>query len=51
MQFLFDNEGALHHRSVDACQGIRNYLGIFEMMLRSTMKRVESRGGHFEHLL
>jgi hypothetical protein len=50
-----DNEEALHHRIVDACQTIRNYPGIFERMRRSMMRRVEacieSYGGHFEHLL
>jgi hypothetical protein len=50
-----DNEEALHHRTVDACQTIRNYPGIFERMRWSMMRRVEacieSRGGHFEHLL
>jgi hypothetical protein len=49
-----DNEEALHHRIVDACQTIRNYPAIFERMLRSMMRCVEacieSRGGHFEHL-
>jgi hypothetical protein len=50
-----DNEEAFHHRTVDACQTIRNYPGIFERMRRSMMRRVEacteSHGGHFEHLL
>jgi hypothetical protein len=50
-----DNEDALHHRIVDACQTIRNYPGIFERMRRSMLRRVEacieSHGGHFEHLL
>jgi hypothetical protein len=50
-----DNEWALHHRTVDVCQTIRNYPGIFERMRRSLMRRVEacieSHGGHFEHLL
>jgi hypothetical protein len=49
------NEGALHHRSVDACQTIRNYPGIFGRMWRSMMRRVESciesHGRHFVHLL
>jgi hypothetical protein len=49
------NEEALHHRIVDASQTIRIYLGIFERMRRSMMRRVEacmeSHGGHFEHLL
>jgi hypothetical protein len=38
----FDNEEALHHRIVDACQTIRNYPGIFERMRRSMMRRVEA---------
>jgi hypothetical protein len=50
-----DNEESLHHRSVDACQTIRNFPGIFERMRRSMMRRVEtwseSHGGHFEYLL
>jgi hypothetical protein len=50
-----DNEEALYHRIVDACQTMRNFPGIFEQMRRSMMRRVEacveSRGGHFEHLL
>jgi hypothetical protein len=50
-----DNEMALHHPIVDACQSIRNYPGIFDRMRRSMMRRVEacieSHGGHFEHLL
>jgi hypothetical protein len=44
-----DNEEALH-RTVDTCQAIRNYPGIFEWMRRSMMRRVEayieSHGGH-----
>jgi hypothetical protein len=49
-----DNEEALHHRTVDACQTIRNYPGNFERIRRSMMRRVEScieSHGHFEHLL
>jgi hypothetical protein len=50
-----DNEAALHHHTVDACQTIRNYPGSFERMRRSKMRRVEacteSHGGHFQHLL
>jgi hypothetical protein len=34
------NEEAIRHRTVDACQTIRNYPGIFERMRRS-MRRVE----------
>jgi hypothetical protein len=49
-----DNEEALH-RSVDACQTICNYPGIFARMRRSMMRRVDAciefHGGHFEHLL
>jgi hypothetical protein len=37
-----DNEESLHHRTVDACQGIRNYPGIFELILRSMMRRAEA---------
>jgi hypothetical protein len=37
-----DNEEALHHRTVDACQIIRNYPDIFVRMLRSMMTRVEA---------
>jgi hypothetical protein len=47
-----DNEGALHHRTVDACQTIRIYPGIFERMRWSMMRRVEActeSHGHFEH--
>jgi hypothetical protein len=50
-----DNEMALNHRSVETCQTIRNYPGIFAGTRRSTTRRVEacieSRGGHFEHVL
>jgi hypothetical protein len=50
-----DNEEALHHRVVDACQTIRNYPSNFERMRRPMMRRVEacieSHGGYFEHLL
>jgi hypothetical protein len=49
-----DNDEALDHRIVDACQTIRNYPGIFARMRRSLMRRVEARieshEGHFEHL-
>jgi hypothetical protein len=52
---LVDNEDAPHRSIVDACQTVRNYLGTFERMRRSMMRRVEApiefRGGHFEHLL
>jgi hypothetical protein len=37
-----DNEEALHHRIVDACQTIRNCLGIFERMRWFMMRRVEA---------
>jgi hypothetical protein len=50
-----DNEEALSHRIVDACQTIHNYPGIFERMRWSMMRRVEacieSHGGYFEYLL
>jgi hypothetical protein len=50
-----DNEEAFHHRTVDACQTIRNCPGISERMRRSIMRRVEEcaepHGGKFEHLL
>jgi hypothetical protein len=49
-----DNEEALHHRIVDACQTIHKYPSIFEPMLQSMMRCVEacieSHGGHFEEL-
>jgi hypothetical protein len=34
-----DNEETLHHRTVDACQTIRNCPGIFERMRRSMSRR------------
>jgi hypothetical protein len=37
-----DKEEALHHRTVDACQTIRNYSDIFERIWRSTKRRVEA---------
>jgi hypothetical protein len=47
-----DNEEALHHSIVDACQTVRNCRGIFEWMLRFMMRRVEACiKSHFEHLL
>jgi hypothetical protein len=50
-----DKEEALHHRTVDACQTIRNCPGIFARMRRSVMRRVEtfteSHWGRFQHLL
>jgi hypothetical protein len=50
-----DNEGALHHHIVDACQTIHNYPVIFEWMQQSMMRHVESciesHGGHIERLL
>jgi hypothetical protein len=52
---LLDKEEALHHCIVDACQTIRSYPGIFELMRRSMMRRVdaciESHGEYSEHLL
>jgi hypothetical protein len=45
-----DNEEALHHRIVHACQTIRNYPGNFERMQWAMMRRVEvcieSHGGY-----
>jgi hypothetical protein len=50
-----DNKVAVHRRTVDACQTIRNCPGIFELMRWSMLRRVdecvESHGGHFWHLL
>jgi hypothetical protein len=50
-----DNEEALHHRTADVCQTIRNYTGVFERMRRSMMRRIEAcigcHGGYFDHLL
>jgi hypothetical protein len=49
------NEGAIHHRTVDACHTIRNYPGIFERMRQSMVRRVEActelHAEHFEHIL
>jgi hypothetical protein len=38
---LVNNEKALHHRTVDACQTIHNYPYMFERMLRSMMRLAE----------
>jgi hypothetical protein len=38
-----DNEETLHHRTMNACQAIRNYPGIFEWMWRSMMRCAETR--------
>jgi hypothetical protein len=50
-----DNEEALHHCIVGACQNIRLDPGIFARMWLSMMRRVEAciefHGGHFELLL
>jgi hypothetical protein len=50
-----DNEEALHHRIVDACQNVHNYPGIYEQLRRAMMRRVEacieSIGRYFEHFL
>jgi hypothetical protein len=50
-----DNQEALHHCIVDACQTIRNYPGILERMRPSMMKCaktcIESRRGYFEQIL
>jgi hypothetical protein len=52
---LIDNEEALHHRIVAACQALRNYPGVFERMRLSKMRRVDacigSHGVHFDHVL
>jgi hypothetical protein len=50
-----DNEGRLHHRSVDACQTTGVYPAISERMRRSMTRRIEARiesyVGYFAHLL
>jgi hypothetical protein len=47
-----DNEEALHHRIVDACQTIRTNPAIFERMRQSMRVKVRTEShGHFEHLL
>jgi hypothetical protein len=50
-----NNEEALHHRTVKACQTIRKYPGIFAQIRRFMMRRVkactESNEGHFGTLL
>jgi hypothetical protein len=50
-----DNEETLHHGIVSACQTIRNYPGIFELLRGSMMRRfemyIESHGRHFEQLV
>jgi hypothetical protein len=50
-----DNEEALHHHIVDACQTIHNYPSISEQMQWSMIRHVqacaESHGGHFEQFL
>jgi hypothetical protein len=38
-----DNEETLHNRTVNACQTVRNYPGIFERMLRSMMRHDKAR--------
>jgi hypothetical protein len=37
-----DNDKALHHWIVDACQTIRNYPGTFKRMRRSNMRRADA---------
>jgi hypothetical protein len=37
-----ENKEALHPHTVDACQTIRNYPGIFERMWRSMMRHIET---------
>jgi hypothetical protein len=49
-----DNEEALHHRIVDACQTVRNYPGIYEQMTAvcdDMCWGVLKSHRHFEHLL
>jgi hypothetical protein len=50
---LAGNEEALFHRTVDTCQTVCNYPGIFEWLQRSVTRRVEacteSLGGKFVH--
>jgi hypothetical protein len=50
-----DNEEALHHCIMDACQTICNFPGIFEQMQRFMIRHfvvcIESHRGYFEHLL
>jgi hypothetical protein len=50
-----DSGKTLHHQTVNGCQNICKYPGIFEWMRWSMMGRVEARteshGGHFEYLL
>jgi hypothetical protein len=49
-----DNGETLHHRTVDACQTILNFPGIFALMWRSMVRSVEAcietQAGHYEHL-
>jgi hypothetical protein len=49
-----NSEETLHHCTVDACQTVCNYPGIFERMQQYMMRRVEAcieyHGGHFEHI-
>jgi hypothetical protein len=55
MQLQLTTKRQLYHCTLDACQTIRNYPGIFERMRRSMMRRIEacieSDGVHFEHLM
>jgi hypothetical protein len=45
-----DNEEALHHHIVDACQTIHNYPGTSERIWWSIMRRVEAKiESHLEH--
>jgi hypothetical protein len=50
MQLLLTKE-ALHHRTVDACQTIRNCPGIFERMLRSMIQSVKAAVNLMEDIL
>jgi hypothetical protein len=46
-----DNEEALHHRTVDACQAIRNCPGIIALMWLSMIRRVEACIGSQKDIL
>jgi hypothetical protein len=48
---LVENEEALHHRIVDACETIRNFERTRRFMMRRVKGYTESHAGHSEHLL
>jgi hypothetical protein len=48
---VIDNEKALHHRTVVACQTICSYPGIFQRIRRSMKKRVEALLNLMEDIL